>query len=338
MSNAPDGFVVVAKDGSGHYSSIQAAVDAIGGDRTGWSGIYVRKGVYQEKLHIVKPRIRLVGENAAQTVISFGDYARKLTPEGKEYGTFKSYTVLIGGDDFQAEELTFANEAGSGTVVGQALAAYVDADRAVFRRCRFLGSQDTLFTGPLPPSPLKGGAFGGPRDALPKRNIRQYYEDCFIAGDVDFIFGSATAVFKGCEIFSLRRQLPPEEKTPVHGYVTAASTPENAAFGYVFHNCRLTGDAPPRSVYLGRPWRGYAKTAFLNCWLGEHIKPEGWHHWVPEREETVCYREYGSTGPGAAAPGQRVGWSGVLPDEEAKRYAAQLVLAGDDGWNPSEGE
>lgn len=327
-------YLIVAQDGSGDYTSVQEAVNAVNvaSQQHNWTEIRIRPGVYREKLEILKPRIRLVGEDAESTVIVYGDYARMTFPDGEPYNTFHSYSVLIGADDFEAVKLTFANDSGSGDVVGQALAVYVDGDRSVFRHCRFAGSQDTIFTGPLPLAPVERANFGGPRDTFPRRDTRQYYEDCFISGDVDFIFGSATAVFQNCEIFSTKRENASEGD--VHGYVTAASTPEEVAYGYVFHNCRLTSDAPEHSVYLGRPWRDYAKTVLLNCWLGAHIKPEGWHHWKPEREATVQYAEYGSTGPGAAGSDARVNWSRILTEQEAEQYEISRVLAGSDGWNP----
>lgn len=331
--------MIVAKDGSGDFTELQAAVDAIPEGKSGWTDIHVRDGIYKEKLHILKPFIRLIGESTEGTVITFDDYALKTFPNGEPYHTFNSYSVLIAGDDFQAEHITFVNAAGSGDAAGQAIAVYVDGDRAVFRNCRFIGCQDTIFTGPLPPAPVERGTFGGPRDILPRRNVRQYYEKCYIEGDVDFIFGSATAVFNKCEIFSCRRQVAggfagDEE---VHGYVTAASTPEEVPYGYVFLDCKLTGDAPAYSVYLGRPWRSFAKTVFVDCWLGGHIKPEGWHHWTPEREATVQYGEYGSTGPGAAPPSSRVSWSKALTEEEARLYTVGQVMSGSDGWNPEQG-
>lgn len=324
--------MIVAQDGSGDFTEIQAAVDAVPEGKSGWTDIYVRNGIYKEKLHVMKPCIRLIGESVEGTVITFGDYARKTFPDGELYHTFYSYSVLIAGDDFQAEHITFVNAAGSGDVAGQAIAVYADGDRAVFRDCRFKGCQDTLFTGPLPPAPVERGSFGGPRDIYPRRNVRQYYDHCYIEGDVDFIFGSATAVFNQCEIFSSRRQAAGDEE--VHGYVTAASTPEEVPYGYVFLGCKLTGDAPAGSVYLGRPWRGFAKTVFVDCWLGAHIKPEGWHHWTPEREATVRYSEYGSTGPGAAPPTSRVSWANTLTEEEARQYSVGRILSGYDGWNP----
>ncbi|GGG16420.1 pectinesterase family protein [Paenibacillus abyssi] len=320
--------MIVAEDGTGEYTSIQEALDRIPEGKQEETVIRIKPGVYYEKLHIVKPFVRLIGESAEDTVITYDDYARKTFPDGTEYGTFNSYTVLLGAEGIRAENLTFRNSAGRGELVGQALAAYVDGDRIMFRNCRFIGYQDTLFTGPLPSRPLAANRFGGPRDEEPRRQVRQYYERCYIEGDVDFIFGSAAAVFRNCEIFSRRRLA--EESC---GYITAASTPEGAPYGYVFLSCRLTGDAPIHSVYLGRPWRNHAKTVFVNCWMDGHIRPEGWHNWnKPESESTSLYGEYNSSGPGA--DGARVSWAYRLTEAETAAWNDADMLAGIDGWSP----
>ncbi|WP_168123108.1 pectinesterase family protein [Paenibacillus sp. HB172176] len=336
----------VAADGSGEYTTIQAAVDAIPPNLSERAMIRVRSGEYREKLFIDGKKLSLIGEGAEKTVIRWDDYALKAFLDGELYNTFHSYTAFIGGDDFIAEGLSFVNAAGPGHKVGQAVAAYVDGDRAVFRRCRFIASQDTLFTGPLPLYPIDRPTFGGPREGLPRRASRQYYEDCYMEGDVDFIFGSATAVFHRCEIFSRRRltegdggQSVEAPETSVHGWLTAASTPEEAANGYVFLSCRLTGDAPPQSVFLGRPWREHAHTAFVDCWMGAHIRAEGWDDWnKPDVERTVRYMEHGSSGPGAVtgSPGMRVGWSRRLTEGKAAALTPASVLSGEDGWNPVE--
>jgi pectinesterase len=321
--------MIVASDGSGDFTTIQEAVDRIPDGNSERVVITVKNGIYKEKLHIRKPYVSLIGESADRTIVTYDDYARKKFPNGEEYHTFHSYTVFIGADHFCAENITFENAAGSGELVGQALAAYVDGDCASFKGCRFLGHQDTLFTGPLPEKPKDRATFGGPREGVPRRKTRQYYERCFIKGDVDFIFGSATAVFHECEIFSGAR--PGKQ---VHGWITAASTPENSPFGYVFIRCRLTGNAPPHSVYLGRPWRNYAKVAFIGCELGEHIAPAGWDNWnKPESEPTTCFGEYASFGPGAEAA-RRVDWAEAWGEAAADTFAIASVLAGADGWNP----
>lgn len=322
-------MMIVAKDGSGDFINLQDAIDSIPEGNTERTKIYIKKGIYKEKVTINKPFVTLIGESLMETILTFDDYARKLFPNGEKYNTFNSYSIFIGGDDFTAENLTFENSAGSGKIVGQALAAYIDADRVKFINCRFLGCQDTIFTGPLPPNPIERNTFGGPREGFERRMGRQYFEDCYIRGDVDFIFGSATAVFNRCEIFSNNRN---EE---VNGYITAASTPEGEKYGYVFIDCKLTSDAAPNTVYLGRPWRDYAKTVFINCWMGDHIKTEGWHNWnKPNAEINTFYAEYKSYGPGAATD-KRVAWAKILSDEEAKLYSVEKVLSGKDGWTPN---
>lgn len=316
--------VIVAQDGSGDFKTIQEAINQVPEDNQVRTVIDVKAGEYYEKLHIDKKMVTLKGE-PGKTTITYDDCAVKRWPNGEKYGTFHSYSVLITGDDFTAEGITFKNSAGPGAVAGQALAAYIDADRVIFRNCRFLGHQDTIFTAPLPPKPGSGDRFNSPRDDYERRMGRHYFENCFIAGDVDFIFGSATAVFYNCEIFSHDRH---------GGYVTAASTPEGEKYGYVFIDCRLTGDAPADSVYLGRPWREFAKTVFINTYMGEHIRAEGWHNWGSEaKEKTTFYAEYNSSGPGAKID-QRVKWAKVLTSQEAEEYTVENVLRGKDGWNP----
>ncbi|WNQ13306.1 pectinesterase family protein [Paenibacillus aurantius] len=320
-------MITVAQDGTGDYTSIQEAVDRLPEHASRPRLLYIRNGLYREKLYIDKPYVTLIGESAGGTVIEYSDYALKNYPDGTPYHTFNSYSVFLGGDDFTAENLTFANTAGSGKEVGQAVAAYVDGDRAVSRRCRFTGRQDTLFTGPLPEQPMDRSRFGGPGDTLPRCHVRHLYEECYIEGDVDFIFGSATALFLRCEIHSTGS-----------GWITAASTPEGVEFGYVFLDCRLTGSAPAPSVYLGRPWRNHAQTVFLRCWMGPHIRPEGWDNWnKPESEGTVRYAEAGCTGPGAK-PESRVAWSRQLTEEEAQAFTVQGILQGEDSWDPFSAE
>ncbi|RTE11362.1 pectinesterase family protein [Paenibacillus whitsoniae] len=320
-------MITVAADGSGDFVRIQDAIDQVteapGSEHV---VISIKRGIYPEKLHLIRPNVSLIGESAETTIITYGDYANKQFPNGEPYHTFHSYTAFIGADDVIVEGLTFENTAGKGEDVGQALAAYVDGDRVSFRHCRFLGHQDTLFTGPLPPKPRDRATFGGPRDGVPPRPVRQYYERCYIQGDIDFIFGSATAVFLHCDIVSSGS-----------GWVTAASTPEGEPYGYVFIGCRLTGEAAAETVGLGRPWRNEAHVAFLHCWLGPHVKRGGWDRWN-EREpvEAVRFVEHGSTGPGALV-GERVPWSRQLTAEQAAAYTVEGVLAGRDGWHPAAG-
>ncbi len=325
--------IVVAGNGSGEYSTIQEAVNAVPKNQSERVIIYIKNGVYREKLLIEERKITLIGENVAHTIIEYNDYAMKTYPNGELYHTFNSYTIFIGADDFIAEGITFVNAAGSGEQVGQALAAYVDGDRVTFRACRFLGCQDTLFNGPLPEIPMDRPTFGGPREGKPRAHRRQYFESCYIEGDVDFIFGSATAIFKQCEIFSKVRESQPDKV----GFITAASTPADIEFGFVFIDCKLTSNAPPQSVYLGRPWRIHAKVAFLSCWLGEHIKAEGWHNWdKPDSESTTVFAEYKNIGPGSDI-GNRESWSHQLTDQEAVPYMSRHILSGEDNWMPLSG-
>ena len=291
---------VVAKDGSGDFTTVQAAINAVPDYRKNETTIFIRKGIYKEKLILPgsKTNVRFIGEDWENTVLTFDDFASKKNRFGEEIGTTGSTSFFIFGDGFRAENLTFGNSSGP---VGQAVAVRIDGDRVVFEHCRFLGFQDTLY-----PHGEKS---------------RQYYKDCYIEGTTDFIFGWSTAIFEDCTIFC---------KAGGH-YVTAASTPEGNPYGFVFINCRITGDAPEHSYYLGRPWRPFAKTVYINCFLGNHIRPEGWHNWnKPDAEATAFYGEYGSSGPGADIS-RRVKWSHLLTAEEAQSYSVKNIL-GD--WEP----
>ena len=290
---------VVAKDGSGDFFTVQEAVNAVPDFRKNKrTTILVRKGEYKERVIIPASKINLslIGEDGA--VLTDDAYAAKKNCFGEEMSTSGSSTVYIYAPDFYAENITFANTAGR---VGQAVACFVDGDRAYFKNCRFLGSQDTLYT------------YG--------KNCRQYYEDCYIEGTVDFIFGWSTAVFNRCHIHSKSG-----------GYVTAPSTDQGQKYGYVFYDCRLTADDGVRDVALSRPWRPYAQAVFIRCNLGKHISPAGWNNWGnKEAEKTAFYAEYESTGEGAN-PKARVPYSHQL--KNLKGYEMETVLAGDDGWNP----
>ncbi|WP_438447333.1 pectinesterase family protein [Gorillibacterium sp. sgz5001074] len=294
---------IIAVDGSGDYSSVQAAIDALPEGRTERVELLVRKGVYREKIIIPKgkPPIRMIGEGAEETVLSWGDYARMPGPDGRELGTGRTATLQILSDDFTMEHMTVENTAGHGRPVGQAVALYVLGDRQVFRHVRLLANQDTLYTG----------------------SGRHLYEECYIEGHVDYIFGAATCVFDRCEICSLRG-----------GYITAASTPEGQEYGYVFLDCRLTAKEDEEIVYLGRPWRPFARTLFIRCWMGLHIKREGWDNWgKKDAEQTTRYGEYGSYGPGMQHA-DRVGWAVSVTEEEAQSLTVERILSGTDGWRP----
>ncbi|MBD2722151.1 pectinesterase family protein [Hymenobacter armeniacus] len=291
--------LTVAADGTGDYRTIQEAVLAVRDFMQVTATIFVKNGTYHEKLLIPaqKTNITLLGESAAGTVITFGDYSG----DAAKHSTYTSATVRVEANDFTAENITFENSAGR---VGQAVALHVEGDRATFRRCRLLGNQDTLF--------------------LAVENSRQYYQDCYIEGTTDFIFGSSTAVFDGCTILS---------KTD--SYITAASTWPRQAFGLVFLNCKLTAGPEATKVFLGRPWRPHARTVFLHTEMGAHIRPEGWDNWrAPDNEKTAYYAEFNSTGPGATPTG-RVKWSRQLTAKEAKQYTLSTIFAGSTGWVPA---
>jgi len=310
--------LIVSKEGTGDYRMVNDALNALS---TGGGTIIIKEGVYKEKISVEKPNVTLQGEG--QVALTFDDCAKKKFSNGDEYGTFNSASFYVSGCNFSAYNITFENASGSGSVAGQALALYTNGDKQKFYQCRFLSFQDTVFTAPKPPTRIDGSiADDAQRLTHPPEAYRIYFEDCYIEGDVDFIFGGASVYFYRCEIFSKYRESDP------CGYITAANTAGDQAFGFVFNECTLTSDCPPNSVYLGRPWRNDAHTAFINCSMGAHIKPEGWHNWnKPDAEKTVRYEEYGSTGPGGEMRG-RVSWSKRLTAEEAERYTVHHVLKG----------
>ena len=296
--------------------------------------IHIGKGVYREKITVTRPNVTFLGEgkDRSDVVLVYGDYAQEIMSDGLKRGTFRTATVRIDAQDFKASHLTFRNDSGYGYQVGQALALYTDGDRCYFEDCDILGGQDTLFTAPLPEKEFEVGGFRGPGEFRPRTMTRQMFRNCFIQGDVDFIFGSAIVYFESCEIFAKAQEgkpFPDDAEEKIHSYLTAASTPESEKYGYVFKDCRLTGDCPPHSVYLGRPWREFAKTVFINCELGDHIHPAGWMDWNKPHDH-FYYGEYNSYGPGAS-PETRADFSHQLTEAEAAEYTIENVLK---GWKP----
>lgn len=320
--------MLVGKQSFCDYHSVQAAVDALE-----WSGfakpetLFILAGRYEEAVTIYRSDLRIVGIGNVE--ITMNRYAKERDEHGEEIGTFATPTLFLGGSRLVLDNLVIVNTAGQGPDIGQAVAVYAHCDQTVFRNCSFKGHQDTLFTGPLPPSPRERQSFGG----IPLRehhaHYRQYYMNCYIEGTVDFIFGGATAYFEGCQIHSLNHA------GEGGGYITAASTPKGQEHGYVFDACYLTAEPGVSGVYLGRPWREFAKTAFLHCRMGAHIHPLGWDNWDdPANEETVRYEEYGSNNVSNVRPG-RVPWaecSETGPGEE--RFRKDIVFAGMDFWKP----
>lgn len=295
--------------------------------------IHIGKGTYREKLVITRPYVTFLGQGREETVLVYGDGAYELLEDGSKRGTFRTASVRIDTHDFTAKHLTFQNDAGFGHTVGQALALYADGDRIYLEDCNLLGSQDTLFTAPLPEKENVPGGFRGPGEYKPRVLGRHMYRNCFIRGDVDFIFGSGIAWFEHCTVFSQKPgdRTPPEspDEEEIYGYITAASTPQSQPFGYVFRDCDLVSDCPPHSVFLGRPWREFAKTVFLHCKLGGHIHPAGWNDWNKPHGH-FYFGEYLSYGPGADSS-KRADFSHQLTEEEAAQYTPETVLQ---GWMP----
>ena len=304
------------------FSTISTALASLSTESEEAVHIFIEPGIYREKLTINRPFLTIEGTgiSSADTVIIYDDYAKMPSDDIGKLGTFRSYSVFIDASDITLKNLTIENASGDSMTHGQAIALYADGDRLFFDSCRLLGHQDTLFTGPLPPKEIEPNGFIGPKQSAPRINGRQYYKDCYICGDIDFIFGSATAYFENCEIESLRRSPNDSE---VQGYVTAASTQEGQEYGYVFSHCRLTSKSCPKhSVYLGRPWRNYAQTIFLECEFGEHIKPEGFHD-VEKKDarNTVLYAIYKCTS--LTRPADFVHG---LDEEQASQFARNKVL------------
>ncbi len=300
--------------------------------------VRIAPGEYRERVEIRRPNVTLAGETAESVRIVGGLGAFMESGDGSgvdgKLGTFRTYTVLVDAANVTLRNLTIENDAGDGREVGQGIALYADGDRLVVDGCRLLGHQDTLFCGPLPPREVKPGGFIGPKQFAPRVVGRQYFRRCLIEGDVDFIFGGGRAFFEGCEIRSLDRGME------VNGYVTAASTPQDEPHGLVFHGCSFTAGpgVADGTVYLGRPWREFAKTALVDCWLGVHIKSEGWWDWnKPEAHDGSFYAAaalHGPAGSTAAWPD----WTHAVDPADTARFCRRAVLAGDDGWDPEGGE
>lgn len=281
--------IVVAKDGSGDFATIQDAINSVRDYTPEPKTIFIKNGRYYEKVVIPanKCDITLIGENAENTVITYNDHANI-----NKMGTFKTYTLKIEGNRITLKNLTVENNAPQ---LGQAVALHLEGHQIALWNCRLLGNQDTLFTG--------------------NENSSHFFKDCYIEGTTDFIFGPSTAWFENCQLHSKK-----------DSFVTAASTPQGKKHGYIFHKCRLTANDTIKKVYLGRPWRAYASVVFMNCVLGKHILPEGWHNWKdPEREKTARYSEYHNSGPGANRSG-RVAWSKELTKKEAMEITIQDVF------------
>ncbi|MCX6214145.1 pectinesterase family protein [Spirosoma sp.] len=298
----------VAQDGSGNFKTIQEAVNSFRDHSQVPVTLYVRNGVYLEKLVIPswKPNIHIIGESKEGVIITGDDFSGKAYPGGKDwtgkdkYSTYTTYTVLVDAPETILENLTIRNTAGR---VGQAVALHVEADRFICRNCNLLGNQDTLFAA--------------------AEGSRQYYENCYIEGTTDFIFGKSVSVFQSCTIKSLS-----------DSFITAAATPVYQRYGFIFFDCKLTADPAARKVFLGRPWRPNAKTIFVRTQMDSHILPAGWDNWNNvANEKTVLYAEYNSTGPGSS-PSARVGWAKQLTAKDVKQLTLATIFSGQSAWLP----
>ena len=295
--------LVVARDGTGQFRTIDEAIEVCRAFMDYHKVIYVKKGTYKEKLIVPSwlTHIEICGEDRDNTIITYDDHANiKRTETGKPMGTFRTYTLKIEGSYITLKNITIENNSAR---LGQAVALHTEGDCLVFINCRFLGHQDTIYTGVA--------------------GTRLYFKDCYIEGTTDFIFGPSTAWFEGCEIYS-----------KINSYVTAASTPAEQPYGYIFNHCRLTAAETAKQVFLGRPWRPYAYTLFMNCELGRHIRTEGWNNWGnKENEKTARYLEYNNTGEGANSK-KRADWSRQLTKKEAAQVTLRNVFHLENNWIP----
>lgn len=310
--------ITVSKKDNSYFSTINEAL--IYANQFDEVEIFIEDGIYYEKLDIRHKNISLVGQSREKTIITYDDFALKLTKDGDTYGTFRTYTINTASDNINFENLTIKNTAGIGTEVGQAVALSLCAKNSQIINCTIMAYQDTIFMSPFPPSPIINGGFKGDNDRTPTLFHKNYFENCFVSGDIDFIFGGGVAYFNECEIYSnnLGRE--------TNGYITAASTYEGFKYGFVFESCKFTSKAKEDTVYLARPWRIYGKTVFLRCDFGNHIKKVGYHNWdKQESESTVLYAEYKCTGDGSDLT-NRVHFAKVLTDAEAVEYTKDKVM------------
>ncbi len=300
LANSQIKTITVSQSGKADFITVQAAFDAVPQNNQAPINIFIKNGIYKEKLHLddSKNLVSIIGEDAQKTILTYDDHTGKLSSKGDTINTRTSYSFLLKANDFTAKNITFQNDAGFNA--GQAVAAEIDGDKASFYNCRFLGFQDVLFTN--------------------SDVSRQFYKDCYIEGTTDFIFGSATVWFQNCHIYSKK-----------NSHITAASTPANHTYGYVFKDCILTADTSLHGVSLGRPWRPFASVTYINCNIGSHVLPEGWRNWNnTENYKTVRYAEYKNVGVGADIS-KRVAWAKQLTDEEVKAYTIENIFV---NWKP----
>ncbi|SHM61057.1 pectinesterase [Chitinophaga jiangningensis] len=299
--------ITVAQDGSGNYTTIQQAFNAVPDNSSNRTVIYIKNGTYKEVLTLAssKKNVTIVGESVNGVKLTYDNYASKINPAtGAAYGTSGSSSTFIRAEGFYAVNITFENSSGP---VGQALAIYIAGDKAVFNNCRFLGRQDTYYGG----------------------NCRQYLKNCYLEGTTDFIFGPSTAVFESCKLYSYGGSA-----------ITAASTESYVPYGFVFLKCNISGAAGAKTD-LGRPWRPYAAVAYLNTAMTSVINTAGWNNWGnAANESTARYGEYRNNGDGSNIDG-RPAWIHRITTAEAAGYTVLNVLkttytnpVTTDNWNP----
>lgn len=294
----------VARNGTAEFRNIDDAIEVCRAFMEYHKVIFVKKGTYKEKLIVPSwlTNIEICGEDRDNTIITYDDHANVFIPgTDRKMGTFRTYTVRVDGNDITFRNITIENNAAR---LGQAVALHTQGDRLTFVNCRILGNQDTVYTGGI--------------------NTRLYFKDCHIEGTTDFIFGPSTAWFENCTILSR-----------TDSYITAASTPQDVEYGYVFNRCKIVAAEGVSKVYLGRPWRPYAHTLFMNCQLGKHILPVGWHNWSNTQNETTArYCEYDNHGEGAATK-ERAAWTRQLTKKEAAKVTLENVFRQNGGWIPN---
>lgn len=294
--------IVVARDGTGQFRTVDEAIEVCRAFMEYHKVIFVKRGIYKEKLVVPQwlTNIEICGEDRDQTIITYDDHANIRIPgTDRKMGTFRTYTIKVQGSHITFKDITIENNAAK---LGQAVALHTEGDCLTFINCRFLGNQDTIYTG--------------------NPGSRLYFQNCYIEGTTDFIFGPATAWFEQCHIFCKQKS-----------YITAASTPKDQPYGYVFNKCTIRAAEGVEKLYLGRPWRDYGYTLFMNCDLCKEIRPEGWHHWEEHREKTARYMEYNNFGEGAATD-KRVSWSRQLSKKEAATITLENVFNMSSNWLP----
>ena len=288
--------LVVAHDGTKSFKTIQEAVESTRAFMNYKVTIYVKNGIYKEKLIIPSwlENIEIVGEDVDKTIITYDDHANI-----NKMGTFRTFTVKVEACNIIFKNITIENNAPE---LGQAVALHTEGDKLQFINCRFLGNQDTIYTG--------------------GNNSRLYFKHCYIEGTTDFIFGPSTVLFQGCTIHCKK-----------NSYITAASTPKDVKYGYVFKKCKITAANGVDKVYLGRPWRPYAYTLFMECEMGNFIQPTGWDNWRNDaNEKTARYYEYKNYGEGASLE-SRVSWSKELNKREAEKINEDNIFLQMSNWH-----